>query len=117
MILRNFSWCARRGGKYFQIFDCGDAFDGLLPWMQGQVEEAPVDWHEQAMSAERVKGAHSPFRTHVDVGPEWMRCANLKHGQVKRPEGIADIAKTWPLTGVGTVVDAARWSNKREGSP
>src|ERR1700679_1147604 len=105
------------GGPEFEVIDCDDRLDRLLPGVEGKIEKTPVDRHEQAVIAERSKAANGAFRAHVDVQPERIRGTDLEHGEVEWPKLLADFAKAIPLARVSAVVNAVLWAGQSEGAP
>ena len=47
--------------------------------MQRQIEESPVNRHQQTLAAQSTKAAHGAFRSHVNIRPQRVKRANLKH--------------------------------------
>ena len=58
------------GRPELESFDCEHVFDRLLPMVESEIKEAPVDRHEQAVAAQSVKAANGSFRAHAYVDPE-----------------------------------------------
>lgn len=100
-----------------EVLDCEDSLDRLGPGVESEVEESPVDGHEQAVAAHCAKGAHSSMRAHVDFAPEGVRCADFKHCEIEGAKLPSDLRKAVPFSRVGTVVDTVRRSAESEGCP
>jgi len=94
-----------------EVFDSDNTLDWLPPLVASEVEETPVNWHEQAVIAECAEAANGAFRAHVDIGPERIRGANLKHREVEGTISLAYIAETVPFPRVGAVKDAVLRAN------
>ena len=100
-----------------EVFDSDNTLDWLPPLVESEVEETPVNWHEQAVIAESAEAANGTFRAHVDVGPERIRGADLEHREVEGAESLAYIVETTPFPRVGAVEDAVLRANKSERCP
>src|ERR1700738_5223919 len=98
-------------------FDGPDLFDGLAPRMQSQIEESPVDGHEERLTAECMQGADGAFGSHVNVGPQGIESADLEHGEVEGAELLSDLLKAGPLTGIGSVVQTVARAGQCERGP
>src|SRR5208282_2586078 len=99
------------------IFDCEDTLDGLGPIVECEIEQAPMDGHEQTVTARSAKAAHGTLGAHVNVSPKRVRSSNLKHGEIERAELLANISEAVPLPGVSAIVDTVLGAAKSERRP
>src|ERR1035437_7781929 len=106
-----------RRSPELEVFDSDNTLDWRPPLVASEVEQPPGNWHEQAVIAESAEAADCAFRAHVDIGPERIRGADLKHREVEGTKSLAYIAETVPFPRVGAVEDAVLRANKSERCP
>ena len=63
---RGFAWCGR---PELQAVNREDAPNGFGPGMDCEIEESPVNGHEQTVATESAKRIDCAVRAHVNAGP------------------------------------------------